>query len=87
MRPPMERTPAIAAAFMRAREIAAELGVDLQEGAAGGASDGNLVAALGVPVLDGLGPDGAGAHALDERIRIDSLADRANLIARLIERW
>jgi glutamate carboxypeptidase len=87
MRPPMERTPAIAAAFARAREIAAELGVDLQEGSAGGASDGNLVAPLGVPVLDGLGPDGAGAHALDERIRIDSLVERADLIARLIERW
>ena len=61
--------------------------MDLHEGAAGGASDGNLVAPLGVAVLDGLGPDGTGAHAIDERIRVDSLVERANLIARLIERW
>jgi glutamate carboxypeptidase len=87
MRPPMERTPAIGAAFARARELAAELGMDLHEGAAGGASDGNLVAPLGVALLDGLGPDGGGAHALDERVRIDSLIDRTALISRLIERW
>jgi glutamate carboxypeptidase len=87
MRPPMERTPAIAAAFERAREIAAGLGLEIAEGAAGGASDGNLVAPLGVAVLDGLGPKGAGAHALNECVRIDSLVDRAALIAALIERW
>ena len=87
MRPPMERTPAIAEAFARAREIASGLRTDLREGAAGGASDGNLVAPLGVAVLDGLGPDGGGAHALDERVRIDSLAERTMLMARLIERW
>jgi glutamate carboxypeptidase len=87
MRPPMERTPAIAAAFERAQAIAAELGLHLEEGGAGGASDGNLVAPLGVAVLDGLGPEGAGAHALDERVVARSLAERAALIARLIERW
>jgi glutamate carboxypeptidase len=87
MRPPMERTPAIATAFSRAREIAAGLGLELAEGAAGGASDGNLVAPLGVAVLDGLGPEGAGAHALDERVRVDSLVERSALIAGLIEQW
>ncbi len=87
MRPPMERTPAIATAFARARELAAGLGLELAEAAAGGASDGNLVAALGVAVLDGLGPEGAGAHALGEQVRVDSLVERTALIARLIERW
>lgn len=87
MRPPMERTPVIAAAFERARAIAAELGVELEEAAAGGASDGNLVAPLGVPVLDGLGPEGAGAHGPDERVVARSLAERCVLIGRLIERW
>jgi glutamate carboxypeptidase len=87
MRPPMERTPAIASAFARAREIAADLGIDLLEGTAGGASDGNLVAPLGVPVLDGLGPEGGGAHALDERVHIDSLLERRSLIAGLIASW
>jgi glutamate carboxypeptidase len=85
--PPMERTPAIAAAFDRAREIGASLGLTLAEGRAGGASDANLVAPLGVPVLDGLGPEGAGAHALDECVSIDSLVERTALIARLVEDW
>jgi glutamate carboxypeptidase len=86
-RPPMERTPAIAAAIARAREIAAELGMKLEEGAAGGASDGNLIAPLGTPVLDGLGPEGGGAHSLDERVRVDSLIERAALIAALVRCW
>jgi glutamate carboxypeptidase len=82
----MERSPAIATAFARARALAALAGIDLGEGAAGGTSDANLVAPLGVPVLDGLGPDGAGAHALHEHVEIASLADRAALIALLIDR-
>jgi glutamate carboxypeptidase len=87
MRPPMERTPAIAEAFERARAIAADLGLELGEAAVGGASDGNLVAPLGIPVLDGLGPDGAGAHALHEQVVVDSLAQRCALISRLIQHW
>lgn len=83
-RPPMERTPQTAAAFERARALAAELGIALQDGRVGGTSDGNLVAALGVAVLDGLGPDGAGAHAEHERASISSLVQRTALIARLV---
>jgi glutamate carboxypeptidase len=83
-RAPLERTPAIAAAVGRAREIFARVGVELREGAAGGASDGNFLAPLGVGVLDGLGPDGAGAHALDEHVLIASLRERVVLHALLI---
>jgi glutamate carboxypeptidase len=86
-RPPMERTDAIVAAIARAREIAAELGMELGEGSAGGASDGNLIAPLGTPVLDGMGPDGGGAHALDERVAVDSLTERAALVAALVRCW
>jgi glutamate carboxypeptidase len=84
-RPPLLRTPEIAALFAQARVLAAEIGYDLREGAVGGGSDGNFIAALGVPVLDGLGVDGAGAHAEHEHILIDDLARRATLLARLIE--
>jgi glutamate carboxypeptidase len=83
-RPPMERTPAVAALFERARTIAAALGQELTEGATGGASDGNFTAALGLPTLDGLGALGAGAHAVDEHILIDSLPERAALLAALL---
>jgi glutamate carboxypeptidase len=83
-RPPMERTPAIAALFGRAREIGYTLGLELTEGATGGGSDGNFTAALGVPTLDGLGTPGGGAHADHEYILIDELPRRAALLAALL---
>ena len=84
-RPPMVRTPEIGTLFMHARALAAEIGFDLKEGSVGGGSDGNFIAALGVPVLDGLGVDGAGAHAEHEHIVISDIPRRATLLARLME--
>jgi glutamate carboxypeptidase len=83
-RPPMERTPAIAALFDQARRIGRSLGLELTEGATGGGSDGNFTAALDIPTLDGLGARGGGAHADDEHILIDSLPERAALLAALL---
>jgi glutamate carboxypeptidase len=83
-RPPMERTPQIAALFERARVIAADLGFELGEASVGGGSDGNFCAALGVPVLDGLGAVGGGAHAPDEHVIVDIMPLRAALVAHLI---
>lgn len=83
-RPPMERSPAIAALFDQARRIARSIGQELTEGSTGGGSDGNFTAALGIPTLDGLGVRGGGAHADDEHILIDSLAERAALLAALL---
>jgi glutamate carboxypeptidase len=85
-RPPMERTDAVARLYMRGRDIARELGFDLDEGSTGGGSDGNFTAALGVPTLDGLGAVGDGAHALHEHVEVDSLSDRAALVAGLLVR-
>jgi glutamate carboxypeptidase len=83
-RPPMERTPAVAALYERAARLARSLGRELPEGATGGGSDGNFTAALGIPTLDGLGADGDGAHALHEHIVEDSVPFRAALVAGLI---
>jgi glutamate carboxypeptidase len=83
-RPPMQRSPGVAAAFERARRIGAQLGIDLGEGGAGGGSDANFVAALGAAVLDGLGPRGDGAHSSAEFVVIDSLAERSALLAALL---
>jgi glutamate carboxypeptidase len=85
-RPPMERTPDTVRLFTLARSVAQELNMDLTEGSTGGASDGNLTSALGVPTLDGLGAIGTGAHSLTESVETTSLASRAALIAGLIER-
>jgi glutamate carboxypeptidase len=83
-RPPMERTDRVARLYDQAREVAHELGQTLGEGSTGGGSDGNFTAALGVPTLDGLGALGDGAHALHEHVDLDSLPDRAALVAGLI---
>ena len=83
-RPPLEASPGSALLFARAREVGLDLGLDLTEGSSGGGSDGNLVGALGVPVLDGLGPEGGGAHADDEHVLIESLPVRAQLLAALL---
>jgi glutamate carboxypeptidase len=84
-RPPLEPTPASRTLFAKAREHGLALRLDLNEASSGGGSDANLVGALGVPVLDGLGIEGGGAHAYDEHVRLDSLPLRAGLLARLLE--
>jgi glutamate carboxypeptidase len=84
-RPPMERTAETARLFQAAQKVAATLGIVLKEGSTGGASDGNFTSALGIPTLDGLGPVGGAAHAVDEWVDIESLPQRAALLAGLIE--
>jgi glutamate carboxypeptidase len=86
-RPPMERNDQILNAFRRAQTITSELDIELSEGGTGGGSDANFVAALGVPVLDGLGALGRGAHSYDEQIELEPLAQRTALLAALISEW
>src|SRR5687767_1015621 len=83
-RPPLERTPAVIELFEKARAIAAQLDFELGDAQVGGASDGNFIAALGIPVLDGLGISGDGAHAVHEHIEADDIARRGALIGGLL---
>lgn len=85
-RPPFGYGPGSQALFRHARATAADLGIDLVGVSAGGASDGNFTAALGIPTLDGLGVDGAGAHTLEEHILLSSVVPRIDLFAALLER-
>lgn len=84
-RPPLERTAAVAALYRTARDLAGDIGFDLPEGSTGGGSDGCFTAALGIPTLDGLGPQGGGAHAVDEHILVADLPRRVALVRRLLE--
>lgn len=84
-RPPMERTNAIASMYALAEKLAAELGIEICEGATGGGSDGNFTAALGIPTIDGLGAVGEGAHAVHEHVVISKIPERTALLARLIQ--
>ena len=85
-RPPMERTRGTVKLFQRARMLAAELGIALEEASTGGASDGNFTSALGIPTLDGMGAVGEGAHASHESILIEHVAPRTTLLAGMLAR-
>ena len=80
----MERSPGVVRLFRKAQALARDMGVELGESLSGGGSDGNFTAALGIPTLDGLGAVGEGAHAPHENIRVDCIADRTALIAKLL---
>jgi glutamate carboxypeptidase len=82
-RPPMERTPGAERLMALAQEAAHSLGTEIEGAAVGGASDGNLISAL-VPVLDGLGAVGGGAHADDEHVVVADMPVRAALLALLL---
>ena len=60
------------------------MGVELGEAQVGGGSDGNFTAAMGIPTLDGMGGVGEGAHAVNESILVNRMADRTALLAKLI---
>lgn len=83
-RPPLERSEGAATLFARAREHARTLGLELDEEMSPGGSDGNLLAAVGVPVLDGLGAEGGGAHAPEEHVVLSSIPTRAELLSLLL---
>jgi glutamate carboxypeptidase len=83
-RPPLERTAAVIELYEKARAIAAEVDFQLGEAQVGGASDGNFLAAMGIPVLDGLGISGDGAHAVHEHIEANDIARRGALIGGLL---
>jgi glutamate carboxypeptidase len=83
-RPPMERTKEIAALFQKARALGRDLGVNVEESATGGGSDGNFTAAIGIPTLDGIGAVGLGAHTPHEHLFVNRIADRTALLAKLV---
>ncbi|MGI8658144.1 MAG: M20 family metallopeptidase [Candidatus Limnocylindria bacterium] len=83
---PMEKTPASARLVNLAVAIADGMGFELRDAATGGASDANTCAALGLPVLDGLGPIGGDDHSADEWLDLGSIAPRTALLAALIGR-
>jgi len=83
-RPPLQRNGKVLELYTRAKAIAADLDFELGETQVGGASDGNFAAAAGATVLDGLGIDGDGAHAVHEHIIIDDIPRRGALLTALL---
>ncbi|MGQ7243536.1 M20/M25/M40 family metallo-hydrolase [Salinicola sp. V024] len=84
VRPVWEADEATLSLYAQARLIANALQMPLPHASSGGGSDGNFTGAMGLPTLDGLGVRGAGIHTLNEHIEINSLVDRARLMAGLM---
>lgn len=84
VRPVWEPDAATLRLYETARAVAGSLGMALSHGSTGGGSDGNFTGAAGIPTLDGLGLRGAGLHTLHEHIEVDSLPERARLMAGLL---
>jgi len=82
--PPMEKTKASGRLFEQACELASSIGQSLKGGKTGGGSDASIAAGMGIPTLDGLGPDGDGIHADHEHILVSSLVERAALLTKLL---
>jgi len=84
-RPPL---PAAASTDLMAlaKTVAATIGLGNLAGVAvGGGSDGNFSAGIGVPTLDGLGAVGDEAHAEGEHVLVETMPERAALLAGLVE--
>lgn len=84
---PMEHDATMIRSFAQCKAIGEKYGLTIREDGSGGASDGNTVAAMGIPVLDGLGPQGDGLHALHEHVVINSMPRRATLLAAMLKEW
>ncbi len=82
--PPMEKGPGTQWLLRHAAKAAGELGVELRDITTGGGSDGNRLAAAGIPVLDALGPVGGRAHSAEEYVEVPSIPVRGALLARMI---
>lgn len=82
--PPMEKTEASAELFSRIKEIASALNMKLSEGKTGGGSDASIASGMGIPTLDGLGPDGDGIHTENEHLLLSSLIERTALLTEIL---
>jgi glutamate carboxypeptidase len=80
-RPPLLELPGAALLICAAKAAAHDLGIKLNFGGSGAASDGNNITSFGIPVLDGMGPVGGREHSHDEYIELPSLFERSELLA------
>jgi len=83
-RPPLEATGKNLQLYRRAKQIAADLGIELPGAHTGGVSDGNFTSSVGAATLDGIGAVGGGAHAVHEYLELKAMAPRAALVAHLL---
>ncbi len=80
---PMEPLPRNQALWRLARDLATQLGIELDQASVGGSSDGNTTSQY-TATLDGLGAVGDGAHAPHEHLLIPQMVERCALLVLLL---
>ncbi|MCS6857566.1 MAG: M20/M25/M40 family metallo-hydrolase [Sandaracinaceae bacterium] len=84
-RPPMESTEKTQSLRLRYEKHARAVGLGCGEAPLqGGGSDANLLSALGVPCIDGLGPYGEFFHERKEWCSLSSLCKKTKALARFL---
>ncbi|MBN8620203.1 MAG: M20 family metallopeptidase [Anaerolineae bacterium] len=86
-RGPMEHNEQMKRSFAQCKAIGERYGLTIREDGSGGGSDGNFTAMMGIPTLDGLGPQGDGLHALHEQVVVASMPRRCTLLAGMLKDW
>ena len=81
---PLEETEKNIELYEYYKEAANELGIHVDRSFVGGASDGNRLAVLGIPILDGLGCVGKGMHAMHEQIDLNQYFDRIIMLTGML---
>jgi len=81
--PPMEPSARNQVLWRLAQENGRRLGLELEDSAVGGASDGNTTSQY-TATLDGLGAVGDGAHAAHEQVELSHLVTRTALLVLLL---
>lgn len=85
-RPAKPLTPGTERMALAARDAAESLGHTLPFARTGGVCDGNNLQDAGLPTVDTLGVRGGGLHTTGEWIELDSLVERAQLLAVMLSR-
>lgn len=84
-RPPKESNADVERLLAAWEKVGQQQGIQLGWHDTGGASDGNLLQAAGLPVIDNLGVIGAHLHTDREYLKIDSLVERSQLVLRFLQ--
>lgn len=85
-RPPMEKNSQTIELLDTIKSVGEEIGLSITDISTGGGSDASFTSAMGIATVDGLGPKGGNQHNEGEYLEIDTLVERAELLAAVIER-
>ena len=81
----MEKTRGSSQLFTKIKDIAFSMNINLESGKTGGGSDASIASNLGIPTVDGLGPEGEGIHADNESLLLPSLIQRTALLTEILQ--